>query len=175
MIKIQREHDEPIELNVESLKGIKLKGFCFHRCLLNELDFRESELSNADFRSAELNNTLCNDSLLKEAKLIMVNAKESFFENCNFESALILHSNFNNSKFNGSNFKNATIKNVDFTGCDLRGVCFDCEGLETCIFTNALYDDKTIWKGNFALDEFGAIKIESDEKIHEKYRLGKIK
>ena len=52
MIKIDRIHDVPLELPIETLKQACLDGVSFHRCLLNNLDFFSSVVSNIYFRSA---------------------------------------------------------------------------------------------------------------------------
>lgn len=50
------------------------------------------------------------------------------------------------------------INDVNFAQCDLRGANLDCEGLETCQFDNAIYNEFTIWKKDFNVSKSGAIK-----------------
>lgn len=158
MIKINRTHDVPLILDVNTLKNCKLAEMNFHRCLLNDMDFSETDLSDSDFRSAEMINSTFNNSTFQNARLIMIHGNNSFFDGCVFDSALLLHSDFGNSSFRYANFTNSVINDVCFARCDLRGANLDCEGLETCKFDGAIYDEFTIWKKEFDAAKFGAIK-----------------
>ena len=88
----------------------------------------------------------------------MVKANRSFFDRCVFHATLLLHSDFGSSSFKFADFTKAIINDVNFTHCDLRGAILNCEGLETCLFNNAIYDDFTVWRKGFNAIEFGAIK-----------------
>lgn len=96
MIKIYRTHDEPLALNVNTLKSAKLHRANFHRCLLNNVDATEADLSKADFRSAEMKDSVFNNVIFNDAQLIMVKANRSLFDGCVFRGTLLLSSDFSN-------------------------------------------------------------------------------
>ncbi len=160
MIKINREHEEPLVLNVSTLKQIHLEGTSFHRCFLNELDFSGSVLTNIDFRSAEMNNAKFVSVLFTRSQLIMVESKSACYDACSFKDTLLFYSDFSESSFKGADLSGGTIKEVIFRNCDLRGANLFCEGLETCNFEGAVYDDLTIWHEMYNVVQSGALKIE---------------
>ncbi len=41
-----------------------------------------------------------------------------------------------------------------------------CEGLETCSFEGAIYDDWTIWHNSFHAAQSGALKEESGIRVY---------
>lgn len=159
MVKIYRTHDMPLELNVNTLNKIELRGMNFHRCLLNNVDIKGTDLSNSDFRSAEMINSVFYKSIFINAKLIMVKAIKSVFDECVFDTALLMHSDFNHSSFQYANFSKGIMNDVNFAYCDLRGANLDCEGLETCNFNNAIYDEFTKWSKDFDVWQCSAINI----------------
>ena len=149
MLKIYRTHDNPMVLCVNTLKNVELNSTNFHRCLLNNVDASESDLSYCDFRSAEMISSVFVKANYSSAKLIMVKANKSLFDGCKFHITLLLHSDVSQSSFRNADFTDAVINNVDFTDCDLRGAILDCNGLETCCFNNVTFDKSTIWKRDF--------------------------
>lgn len=158
MIKIYRTHDIPLEFNVDSFREIKMDFMCLHRCLLNNLSMSKASLVGCDFRSAELMESDFNQSNFDESKLIMVKANSNF-DYCTFKTALLLHSDFCYSSFRYTDFSDSVIRNVDFSKCDLRGTNIACEGLESCLWIDAIYDNSTLWKDDFKAYEYGAIKV----------------
>lgn len=158
MMKIYRTHDVPLILDEKLLKDCKLIGMDFHRCLLNNMNLSKMDLSDSDFRSAEMVNSQFNNSIFQNAKLIMVMGTKSIFDGCILGSAHLLHSDFSNSSFYRANFTNSIINDVCFVQCDLRGANLNCEGLETCKFNNAIYDEFTKCREEFNLAKLGAIK-----------------
>ena len=88
----------------------------------------------------------------------MVNANRSLFDGCVFHGALLLHSDFGNSSFRYADFTEAVLDRTNFAHCDLIGAIFDCGGLETCCFDDAIYDDSTVWEKGFDVSKFGAKK-----------------
>lgn len=160
MIEIYRVHDEPLELDVAMLSGNCFNGISFHRCLLNDLDFSCSILNDIDFRSAEMSNSKFTSSVISNSKLIMVKSNNTFFDGCNFKESMLLHSDFSGSSFKGADLSESTVSDVIFAGCDLRGANLSCVGLETCILTDAIYDDSTIWNKDFDIAASEGIKVE---------------
>ena len=148
MIKINREHEEPLVLNVSTLKQIHLEGTSFHRCFLNELDFSGSVLTNIDFRSAEMNNAKFVSVLFTRSQLIMVESKSACYDACSFKDTLLFYSDFSESSFKGADLSGGTFKDLF------------CEGLETCNFEGAVYDDLTIWHEMYNVVQSGALKME---------------
>lgn len=159
MIEINRTHDIPLKLNLETFKQAHLENMNFHRCILNDLDFDSAFLINVDFRSAEMNNSQFSFSKLDKSKLIMIEAKNSVFDKCSFKEALILYSDFSGSTFKYADLSEGIINDVIFTNCDLRGTNMSCAGLETCVLKGAIYDETTIWPKHFDAIEHGAIKF----------------
>lgn len=158
MVKIYRTHDNPLIFNVDTLKNKKLNAKNFHRCLLNNVDVSGSDLSFCDFRSAEMISSVFINAIFSNSKLIMVKANQSLFDGCKFYAAFILHSDFCKSSLRNADFTDAVINDVDFTDCDLRGAIFDCNGLDTCCFNNAIFDDFTIWRKDFDILKWGGNK-----------------
>lgn len=113
MIEIHRVHDVSLKLDVKTLREVHLEDISFHRCLLNNLDFRSSCLIGIDFRSAQMSNC-------KFYSSVLVKSQNSNYDKCSFNESLLLHSDFS-----GSSFK--------FANCDLIGADFSCIGLETCV------------------------------------------
>ena len=156
MVEILRTHDIPLELSEDTLNHLKLNGFNFHRCLLNHVDMTESDLSGTDFRSPEIMDSVFINTKFCSTKLIMADAKRSLFDGCIFHGARLLHSDFSNSSFINADFTGAIVNNVNFAYCDLRGACLNCEGLQTCCFDDAVYDDSTVWEKDFNVLRSGA-------------------
>ncbi len=148
MIKINREHEKSLVLNISTLKQVHLEGVSFHRCFLNKLDFGGSVLTNIDFRSAEMNNAKFVSVLFIRCRLIMVESKSACYNTCSFKDTLLFYSDFSESSFRDADLSGAIIKEVIFRNCDLRGANLSCEGLETCNFEGAIYDNSTIWHKN---------------------------
>ena len=144
MVKIYRTHDDPLVLDVDTLKNVRLNSTNFHRCLLDNVDASESDLSYCDFRSAEMISSVFIKADFSNAKLIMIKANKSTFDGCKFYNTLLLHSDFSKSSFRNADFTDAVMNDVDFSDCDLRGAKFNCNGLETCCFNNAIFDKFTI-------------------------------
>lgn len=145
MIEIKREHEEPIILNVSTLKEIYLEGISFHRCFLNKLDFSGSVLTDVDFRSAEMNDAKFVSALFNRSRLIMAESRSACYDVCCFKDSLLFYCDFTESSFRGVDLSGGIVKDVTFRNCDLRGADLSCEGLETCNFEGAIYDDSTIW------------------------------
>lgn len=160
MIKINREHEVPLVLNVSTLKQVHLEGTNFHRCFLNELDFCGSILTNIDFRSAEMNNAKFVSVSFIRSRLIMVKSKSACYDACSFKDTLLFYSDFSESSFRSADLSGGIIKEVIFRNCDLRGANLYCEGLETCDFEGAVYDHSTIWYKMYDVVQSGALKIE---------------
>ena len=160
MIEINRIHDVPLKLEMNTLKHAYLEGINFHRCLLNNLDFSSSFLDNIDFRSAEMNNSKFLFAVFDKSRLIMVEAKRSIFDKCSFKKSFLLHSDFSDSSFRFADLSEGIVSNTVFIKCDLRGANMSCSGLETCVLEGAIYDETTIWCENFNAMECGAIKLE---------------
>ena len=158
MVEIYRTHDYPIELNVNTLKSLKLNDFNFHRCLLNNIDMTEADLSGSDFRSAEMMDSVFRNTIFCNTNLIMVEAKRSRFDGCVFHEARLLHSDFSNSSFKNADFAGAIVNNVNFAYCDLRGAVLNCDGLQTCCFEYAIYDEYTVWRKGYDVLQSGAAK-----------------
>ena len=166
MVKIEREHEEPFMLNVASLRQIHLDGISFHRCFLNDLDFGGSVLTDIDFRSAKLNHAKFASALFERCCLIMAESRAACYEACVFQDTLLFYSDFSGSSFRGADLSGGIIKEAIFRNCDLRGADMSCEGLETCSFEGAIYDDWTIWHNSFHATQSGALKEESGIRVY---------
>ena len=164
MLKIQRLHDEPLWLEDEYLKAKEIKKLVLHRCLLNRLDFSNFRFYEIDFRSAEMYNSRFISALFYKSKLIMVKAGGSTFDKSNFKESLVLHSDFTGSSFKQVNFSEIILNNVNFSECDFRGANLQCEGLNTCRFVVAIYDDNTQWNVKFDVLNCGAMKVNELQK-----------
>ncbi|MDE7252839.1 MAG: pentapeptide repeat-containing protein [Acetatifactor sp.] len=158
MIKIYRTHDMPLKFNVDTLRGMKLDNTCFHRCLLNNFNMSNASFVGCDFCSAKMRKSDFNHSNFDESRLIMVEGNSNF-DYCTFKKALVLHNNFCGSSFQYADFSDSVIKNDDFSKCDLRGAKITCDGLESCSWIDAIYDDSTLWQEDFKAYEYGAIKV----------------
>lgn len=160
MVKIEREHENPFMLDVASLRQIHLDGISFHRCFLDYLDFGGSVLTDIDFRSAKLNHARFASALFGRCRLIMAESRAACYEACVFKDTRLFYSDFSGSSFRGADLSGGIIKNVIFRNCDLRGADLSCEGLETCSFVGAIYDELTIWHNSFHVAQSGALKEE---------------
>lgn len=161
MIRIYREHEEPLVLNVPALQQIHIKGFSFHRCFLNGLDFSGAVLADIDFRSAEMNGAVFASAVFERARLIMVESKAACYDACQFRNTVLFYCNMSGSSFRSADLSGGTVKEVVFCNCDLRGADLSCEGLESCKFEGALYDDTTVWHERYQAECSGALKLVS--------------
>lgn len=151
-------HDEPIFIDTDSLVGVPLDNNNFHRCILTGLDMTRASLVNCDFRSAELAQSRFDHAQMDEAKLIMVDAKGSSFQYTSLKSALLLYSDFEGANFYGAILSNAILNNSKFISCNFCGATMDCIELEKGVFTNSIYDSKTLWKEGIIPEEYGFVK-----------------
>ena len=128
---ILREGDEPMELPVDKVKENVFDDICFSRCIFTNLDMSHSSYLNCDFRYAETKCTLFNYSNFEKSRLIGMESAMADYSKANLKSTLIISSDL------------------------------ECEGLDTCTFNNAVYDDSTVWSLGFKPNLFGAKLISS--------------
>mgnify|MGYP000952652063 CR=1 FL=1 len=157
---INRIHDDPIFIDTDSLVGMMLNNNNFHRCILSRLDMSQANMVNCDFRSAELIKSRFDNTQMDEAKLIMVEAKHSSFQNTSLYQALLLHSDFEGANFAGAVLLNATLKNSNFISCNFCGAIMQYSELKNCVFTNSVYNSKTVWNEGIVPEEYGFINCD---------------
>lgn len=150
-------NEQPKKFYINSLTNKNFTNENFHRCILTNLDMNNSTFNYCDFRSAEMKCAVVDFAKFKYAKLIMVEGTWISCENAILQNTLILHSDFTFGNFKNSDFANAKLNNSIFNSADLRGAIMECESIENCDFTNAIYDETTVWKRGFNPVEYGAI------------------
>ena len=153
---INRVHDIPLVVNMETLKNIELSFFDFHRCFLNDMDISSSNLYNCDFRSAQIIRTIINDSVLKGSKLIMLKSEDSEFVNTQFFNSYIFYSDFKKVNFEKADFTGAIMNNNNFFDCNFCNAVMDCKGIETCNLKGSVYNEYTLWHEGIEPEQLGA-------------------
>lgn len=96
---------------------------------------------------------------MAEAKLIMVDARGSSFQQTSLSHALLLHSDFEGANFAGAILSNVILKNSKFIACNFCGAIMDYLEIEQCDFTYSIYDSKTIWKDGLTPEQYGLKKV----------------
>lgn len=118
-----------------------------------------SSFVNCNFRNAEMKCSNLSYSNLRNTKLIMVDSIMCKYEGANLSNAMIHFSYFEGVNFRMADLTGANLREVSFRFSDLRGAIMKCEGLETCMFENVIYDKDTIWQDNFNPIEQGVILV----------------
>ncbi|MEW4372560.1 pentapeptide repeat-containing protein [Paenibacillus sp. JQZ6Y-1] len=159
MITINCIGNDSIQLDISSLQGANLNGLELHRAILSHQDVSYSSLVCTNLRGAELFQTNLSHSVLTSALLMTAYLQHANLEYSNLSQARCAGADFQGSNLSQSTFTQADIWKADFTGANLKGVIMLCERISDAIFTNAIYDDSTIWPSFFDPALSGAIKV----------------
>lgn len=148
---------ETIEIEGDSLANRNFDNESFHRYILTNLNMSGSSFKNCSFANAEIKCCCFQEANLEGAKLIMADAYRANWKGAVLRNTLIRFSDFSASWLCGADLTDAKLRETDFRHVDLRGTNLDCEGLETCRFECAIYNEKTKWRSGFVPEQYGAV------------------
>ncbi|AGK54062.1 pentapeptide repeat-containing protein [Bacillus sp. 1NLA3E] len=168
---IQRIANEPLEIEVESLRAAILDGLDLHRVMLNEYDlrgtsFRYTNLRGADLSSANLYGCDLTGAYLMVAILERVNLKGANLRNAKLNGADLI-----SSDLSGADLTEADIWKADFSGANLSNANMSCLRINEANFKGAFYNKNTKWPEGFNPERIGAIlTVQEDMGITIKIR-----
>ena len=144
---------EAIEIPFESLNGIHLKEYSFHRCPLANMSICNTFVQDCDFRNATMNHMLMDGSTIENSKFILMEVYDSSFVKCNLQNQYITSCKFVNVDFTGADFRDALLRDNEFVNCNFSGANLMCQDIVECRFENTIYDDNTCWRGYWGAAE----------------------
>ncbi|MFF2883978.1 pentapeptide repeat-containing protein [Bacillus toyonensis] len=162
---IQRIANDPLKIEVESLRAAKLDRLDWQRVILNGYDltdtsFRYTNLRGADLSSANLSGSDLTGSYLMVAVLEKVNLKGAILRNAKLNGADLI-----SADLSGANLSEADVWKADFSGANLSNANMSCLRINEATFEGALYDKNTIWPEGFNPEEIGAILTVQENNV----------
>jgi len=147
-------------LHGKSYKGEDLKGAKFTRVNLAKSNFEGANLDGATFRQVRLTHANFVGSIFgEETKFRECTLNEAELEGLDLKGA-----DFHRINLRGANLKNSKgwgdISDCTFCDADLRGADFSrAKGdLDTVQWTDAVYDDKTVFPPGVKAEDVGATR-----------------
>lgn len=151
MITLKCTTGELVELHTTKLSGSDLRDLELHRLIARGQNFDSVNARGAKMRNAIVHHSSFVEANFEGSNLINLEAFACNFEAAVFNGARLVGAQLNWSRFPRATFVNADIGGATFQNCWLCGADFSCaERLEEADFTDAIYDDSTIWPANFA-------------------------
>lgn len=105
-------------------------------------------LVNQNLKGAEMGGAILIRGLMWGANFECTNLEKANFKHAVLEGSCLQKANLRYSNFTGSNLDNADLRGADLTNARICG----------STFYGAVFDDQTIWPGDFDPYQFGAIK-----------------
>lgn len=126
------------------LKDQNLKEASFATLVVSRSDFSGSNLTDANFSYAKIDNCNFNNCTILGAKFEEANAKAASFHNTTLQNCVCDSISLKDTKFLDTKFKKCTLRYANLKGADLSKASF-----EDCYFTDAVFDETTIFPDDF--------------------------
>ncbi|TKC09078.1 pentapeptide repeat-containing protein [Pedobacter frigoris] len=152
-MKILFATDEVLEVPYDTLVGVNLNNLGLHRAILEDMDLHDASFIGCDLRGAYLAN-----SNLIRCDLSRTSLMTAFFMHANMKGARLHNCRAMFCNFAGADLDKADVLDADFSDANLCGTIMTCININYAKFTNATYDDLTVWPSNFDPVAAGCVK-----------------